>query len=919
MPVKVFYMPFNSRGITRQLFGEALKNVKGPDYSGILYMAPSSIKIRDAQHEFSCLAGDCYVPPEMVTLRQFSKRMFSRYGDRKIIHCALIPVVLSKLSGRGIGFSSAIAQFMGEIKQYHTEKDMDSVGRELNNIFNGLGIPEEVSHRSSEAFSIIGYYQKLLDESSAIDEYDCMSLCPAMVGEHNIRYSVLILDGFYDPTPAEKAIIKQLMLTAKDVLIAMPYNTKYSFITSCYNDFIINNFKFELPSVPQPRDFEAPSFYSYPGIEDEIEGIARSIKNFFISGKIKNLNKTCVVFPKLTVYSDMLTRIFKKYGIPHALSSRKPLGETKPFKDLLALLDSVSDDYPRIPFSQFLVSPFFRKLPQSLRQQIPRISLLSGIVKGKEAWLSLRNSGGASRKPPAGNSGVPACLQKELQWVFKKLSPLESIKNKGTYGEYCGVITELLDELDFSGLSDEKREMKETVAGIFRELSFIDTLTLSGPAGLRDFTDSMKLVLNATGTEAEAAGVQVMSVSDMHGLEPEHLYFGGLKDGDLPSKPDIDHLLPDSVRTRFGLRNLGKYLLLQKFAFWKTIESAHTVHLSYPSMEGDKSFLPSPFLHWDKEVKHHVYGIFSVEEDLILRGKTPLSSYICEIKGIGAKAAGRMFGEDSFIRVTDIDSYRACPRKFYLERVLCLEPPEIKKYEIEAMLLGTIAHEIMQALLSKGWQEFEDLPHAADTAVDRIVSLYGLEEYWKKVIRDTFVSIIPDICKIERKIRAEGFAFMDAEVAVEGEIIRGIKLRGKIDRIDKKAGHGAVEIIDYKTGPVQFSGQQVISKGATLQLFLYAALMKSMGFHVDRAGIYSLKDVRLSWIPGRNDRKEGRSIDEYISACLRYLGETVAKMRDGVFTADPIYELTCRNCPERPYCPYIQKSQAFPGVMKETA
>lgn len=117
-----------------------------------------------------------------------------------------------------------------------------------------------------------------------------------------------------------------------------------------------------------------------------------------------------------------------------------------------------------------------------------------------------------------------------------------------------------------------------------------------------------------------------------------------------------------------------------------------------------------------------------------------------------------------------------------------------------------------------------------------------------------------------------------------------------------------MELIDYKTGMAQIRGSQVITKGINLQLFLYAALMKSLGFKVERVGIYSLKDVNLSWIPGRNDRKSGRTIEDYIKVSLRFLEETVLKMRRGDFSASPLIEQTCRNCSERPYCPYVQKT-----------
>jgi ATP-dependent helicase/DNAse subunit B len=270
------------------------------------------------------------------------------------------------------------------------------------------------------------------------------------------------------------------------------------------------------------------------------------------------------------------------------------------------------------------------------------------------------------------------------------------------------------------------------------------------------------------------------------------------------------------------------------------------------------------------------------------------------------------------MRVTTVDSYRTCPRKFFIEKVLGLEPLEIKKYEVEATILGTIMHEIMQKVISMPFESLDDLAAIADQVTDKFLIDQPVEEYWKKVIRDTFLSMIPVLHKIEKKIRADGYVFSEAESSVSGEIIKGVMLKGKIDRIDRKIRetedntrfNAVAELIDYKTGTMQLSGPQVLTKGASLQLFLYAALMKTRGVTVERVGVYSLKDMQVSWIPGRNDRKEGRTIEDYITASLDFLMETVSRMRKGNFHATPLNDQTCRNCPESPYCPYVQKTVA---------
>ena len=928
MSVKVFYIPLPYRGSTEILLTASVNEIRGPDYSRILYIAPTPRKVRDAQQVFHKIKGGHYVPPDMLTIKQLSKRLYSLYGDRHTILRPIIPVILAQISGKGMGFASIISDFINEVKQYHPGKSIDVVEKELRDVFCDLGVPEEVSSRAIEVIKIFKTYQMILDKESILDEDDVMALCPLLIQEHKLTPHILILDGFYELTRSEESILRPLIGNAKNTLVSIPYDDKLSELTNSYAAFINKNFTIEESFLSADRTIIDPYYQPYSSVEEEVEGIARNIKHYFISGKITDLEKVIIAFPKLSEYEDIVERIFSRYGIPYVISNSRPAKRSRAFLDLLALLEAVADDYPRLLFSKFLISPYFKNIPSALREGIPMLSLTSGIVKGKDAWLNLSETVSSQRS--AVNS-FQTEIEKALRWVFKKLVQLESIKNNGTYGEYHKVIDKLLDDFGFSDIKDPERELKEQILDICKNLSVLDTLALRYPtspenrtySSLHQYIDALRYILNTTDREREGAGVRVMSLFEMRGIEAEFLYLGGLKEGDLPAKPDMDYILPDSVRTRLGLINLKRYLLLQKFLFFRTIESAGNICLSYPIMEGDRFFLPSPLLPWNRERQERVSGIFSKEEELLRKGIKPLSSYITQIEKVDDKFIRNKFGENSYISVTDIDYYRSCPRKFFIEKVLHLEPLEIKEYKVEAMLLGSIVHEIMQVLLTMSFTDVEDLKGKAEKIISNILSKKPLEHYWKNLILDSFLSIVPEIYELESNLIDDGYSFMKAEVPVEGEILRGIKLKGKIDRVDRKVQssngndivtpHSSpvtdiVELIDYKTGMTQLRGTQVMTKGANLQLFLYAALMKSLKFNVERVGLYSLKDVHLSWVPGKSDRKHGRTIEDYIETSLRFLEETVSRMRACDFSASPLDEQTCRNCSERPYCPYIQKT-----------
>ena len=891
--VRVFYVPFSYRGFTGNMLKTAISEINGKDYSGILYLAPTPGKIKDSRRIFHGLAKSTYIPPEMTTIKQFAKKLYYLYGNKSLLPESLIPIIISRLSGKGIGFSSIISNFIDEIKQYRPHKDIESVRVELRGIFKDLNVPEEGSKRAMDALEIFSGYQEIMNRHNTLDENDVLGEGPDLI-ERFYSPDTLILDSFYEITPAEELILKKLIEHSNTTLISIPYDENFSSITNSFDTFIKNNFNITADVLPSEKRPASPSYISYPGIDEEVEGIARHIKNMFVSGKCRSLDNIILTFPKLHVYSDITERVFRRYGIPCTFSLSKPLGKTKPFLDLTAMLESIADDYPRLLFSQFLISPYFKKMPEIFREYIPQISLNSGIIKGKNSWLNLTKT----------LTGLPPEIEQKIKWIFKKLAPLASIKEKGTYKQFCEGLAVILAELDFS---DEDTGLKEQAADMLKDLSLIDNLALTASdTALRQFIDSLKHVQNTAKTETEGTGVQVSGFFELRGAEPEYLYIGGLKDGDLPSMPEIDHIFPDNVRTRLGLVNMKRFLYLQKFIFQRMTDSSRNLHLSYPAMESDKVFLASPFLPWKAETVQHTPGILCREEELLRQGKNLLSSYIKEINNIKTYLARNYFGINSHIPVTNIDCYRTCPRKFFIEKILKLEPPETKEYKVETMLLGTIIHEIMEKLMSKQFTTFDEMRLHAENIFKKILNEHPIENYWKNFIRDSFLSILPDIYEIESKLTDEGYSFMEAEVSVEGEIIKGIKLKGKIDRVDKK--DNVVELIDYKTGSAQLNRLEVLNKGASLQLFLYAALMKSLGFKVERVGIYSLKDIRITWIPGRNDKREGKTIEDYITAGMKYLDATLSEMRDGNFTASPLSEQTCRNCHEKPYCPYIQTS-----------
>jgi len=222
--VKVFYVPFGYRGFTAELLKTAITGMNDNDYSKILYLAPTPAKIKESLNAFHKLLKTTYIPPEMMTIKQFSSRLYSFYGDRTIISKALIPIIISRFSDKSIGLSSIISNFIDEIKQYRPDKDIDSVQKELRDIFSDLNVPEEGLKRTMDAIEVFKNYRKILDEQKALDENDVLNECPALIEKHDCTYDTLILDGFYEVTPSEEVMLRRLIENSAKVFLTIPYD-----------------------------------------------------------------------------------------------------------------------------------------------------------------------------------------------------------------------------------------------------------------------------------------------------------------------------------------------------------------------------------------------------------------------------------------------------------------------------------------------------------------------------------------------------------------------------------------------------------------------------------------------------------------------------------------------------------------------
>ncbi|MBF0329556.1 MAG: PD-(D/E)XK nuclease family protein [Nitrospirae bacterium] len=909
--VKIFFVPPSFRGGTEMLLRKAVKDIKNPkDYSGMLYLAAESALLNTARKTFHIIinelyAESCYAPPRMNTIIQYAKGLFDFEGDKRVVGRELVPVILSAVSSQSLGFSCLTADFISDIRHVFLCEKPVTVKAMLFEQMHSLDIADPVLKGVGDALDLWARYSDFLSYNGLIDDDDLIirheELLPKIENSNN---KTLILDGFFDLRNSEKSFLKKIISSFNTTLVLIPYHTEHRQLTADFETFLDADFETEKIFLEDEDSQDKLAYHSYSDMEEEIEEIAKAIKSLFVSGQSRELEKIAVTFPDLQKYGSMLNRVFRRYGIPLDMPDAPSFLWLRAFSDLLSLVDSIADNYSRNLFTSFMASPYFGRTPETLRRWMPSLSVMSGVVSGKDSWLDFAVQGGETVDILAIQDA--SSFEKDLNFVFDLLAPLEILKNGARLTEFAMALKKCLSLLGFPSVEDfEKRgKIVEIIEGVFEKLIFIGEMSPI-KIDIAGFSEVLRHLLMNQEIHKESSGVKICGMAEALALSPEYLFVGGLTESDMPAHGAAEYILPDSARKKAGLLYMDKHIELQQFMFQRILKCSPHVSLSYPAMEGDDMFLPSPFLFGGEHVPRRLPGIYSPSELMMSSEKKSLTGHYREINSQAYASSAK----NAILRVTDIDAYRNCPRLFFVRKAIGAEPLSVKEYGLEALTLGLLAHRIMERLIKEPLPDLNTFIEKARGIIDEELRDKKVQPYWRDIVADTFMETIPVIYDKELEIRNSGYSTSEVERTITGEPMKGIRLKGKIDRFDRIGD--SVQIIDYKTGVADITCSQVEKGTQNLQLFLYAAIMKSQGYKVNRVGIYSLKDISIKWCPsGRRKKSDGASgnpMDNLIIASLGFLEETIELMRAGDFAANPINEYNCRRCPENPFCPYIQQ------------
>ncbi len=890
------------------IFGEIISCCPENDFSSVCYLAPNSYILSDTKTRFFSYVKKArdissYIPFQPLTIKQLASDLHEMYGEKSAISDHIRTLILCEiLNEKNMGYARLLADLLKKIRHHLPGKDLSRIKEETGRLI----FEEKAADRAARALDVLRAYEETLKEKKIADPEDLLINSVSLIKE-SVMPGLLVIDGFFDPTPVELEIIEALMDKAERVILFAEENTgilKY-FNTSGKWE--------EMRKLNSGICRKNTAYYAWPSMEDEVEGIAGAVKKVIIEGV--RPQEVSVCFPLLSKYLPMVRRVFQRYGIPMNISSYS-LSSAQPVVILEEMINCIEEDYSRSDFLSLLISPYMPAIPDIVRERAVSYSYAAGVVRGRQSWLSVRDTLLSSRKNEflGDDKELLDAFQKD---VGKIIAVIENIKAQKSLSSFIDAFESALDRFGFFDAlgSDRMPDNGDDISGKISNL----LIELRRLAGIYESEDSFieapsaclrYLLQGLQGSEDNRDGVKIVPPELAAGIETKALFFGGVLEGDFPARPGIDPILPEKVKKAMGMPHLEYYLNRQKLYFKRLLNvSAREPCISCPSADGDKVFLPSPFLDWGESLSPPALNIFTEEDVLTREGAAAHSSpadrnYLGGDMSLGGKTVNTLLRgtgpmSKGYINVTDLEFFRKCPRRFYIEKVLGLEPVTPPKFEVEARLWGSLAHKTMENLFKEGDIEINNIDSMLFSCLDQSLKQFPIGDFWSRVAGEIFRTLLPLLRDQEHDIRDQGYHPVMVEKKLTAKI-NNLKLKGKIDRVDRKqksevrsqkseiATRDTVILLDYKTGAVDRD---------SLQMPLYARMwQENFPERVEKVGYYSLKEGRVNWYPKKI------TMEEFIDKAMHKAEELAGNLQNGLFPPHPFHDRECGYCYHSPVC-----------------
>lgn len=516
---------------------------------------------------------------------------------------------------------------------------------------------QNVEPRDKDILKIYETYQNELKNANVIDKEDLpLLVLDSLVSSQNVQETlegldVLVFDGFFDFTPVEKAVIRELRRYVEDVFICFDVDTRrvelFDPVISLANSLegfsvqyfertdevmqtALDHVRWNIFSAETSKVASDDSIFvnCYPSIYREVREAARTAKELIQRGEY-SIQDICFAVRDVHMYQSAFAQVFAEFGLPTRLVSHQRLSQTCVGRAVLSML-AIARDWSCSDVVQLLKTGYIDFGGTIDVDILEQIIVRSGIRRGRRSWeekldrfvFSLKGSYGIAMADA--EQDVLEKMREEIILVESAcnklkdfLSALDCFGSIGTLADYASTLIKCLEEFGFersikdyanspyTAMNHYELESYFRIMEILREVKTADRLFQSTELTIGDFADMMKQLLREAslgGTPIPCNDITVLSVTELRLLEFPVVFLLGLGEGIFPASVREDWIYPDMERDRLAwlgidLETAKRRRNKERLFFYAVVSCAkERLYISYPEKGVSDTGLPSQYL-----------------------------------------------------------------------------------------------------------------------------------------------------------------------------------------------------------------------------------------------------------------------------------------------------------------------------------
>lgn len=717
-----------------------------------------------------------------------------------------------------------------------SDQDLDSpqggyrhfatVWRDIYQLFNVRLADLKVAYRA-------GAYRIVAEDTFTSDD-----LLRALRRYSGSAVSLVNFVGLYNLTPAERAIIKKLQSADADALQVQLYWQRVSI--DAHGDFnehlystidqnakllggVVLDEDFTRKYAPEVHLLSLNSTIQQPQVvNDLIAEITQKDDTALEELRIAIvLNDEKTLIPLMnSLKQPACTSLNVTMGYPLQYTSVATW--IRRYLNIYGLVSSSETRVERVKLTcsrlkLWLTAPLTRKLFGDLTTALmDRIALHHYAITASELRTIIEEVAGDADE---------AVRQRLLDLLTPSLTGVGLLDRIGQLLELLKGLTPETDEETENDESIDQVILSEALDQIVRYVTQVSNLLqpnegmhhlLNAPKPVAYLLEQLMAVGSIPFEGAPLEGLQVMGFLETRTLTFDYVIMLNVQEGDLPKSSHITTLIPDMLRSAFGMTTYRTEDDTNAYHFYRLIQGAKRVYLlqdtrpkSISSMEPSRYVDQIRYLtnlSLDESTYADSLDARNEQEHTVADNDEEVHLYMTQIAS----------GEKTF-SPSDLITYYNCAYQFYLKKIKGIGEPRQEPGVVTQIELGSMVHAYLEWFYKglKKTSNVSDLEHT--------VSRAKLQELYKKIVSDKSAPdeiLLTDLeryiskaIEIDKRLLQAGHSLqlLASETKMTNLLFEWtddngqnhtIHLTGQPDRVDIIDGKD-YRIVDYKTGAIK--------------------------------------------------------------------------------------------------------------------